>query len=48
MAEKSVRGLDLHVVTKIVPVRLREELRQIDRLVEYGIFQSRSEAIRGS
>jgi Arc/MetJ-type ribon-helix-helix transcriptional regulator len=37
------------MVTKIVPVRLREEeLRQIDRLVEYGIFQSRSEAIRGS
>jgi Arc/MetJ-type ribon-helix-helix transcriptional regulator len=35
-----------NVVTKIVPVRLREELRQIDRLVEYGIFQSRSEAIR--
>jgi Arc/MetJ-type ribon-helix-helix transcriptional regulator len=37
----------LHMVTKIVPVRLREEeLRQIDRLVKYGIFQSRSEAIR--
>jgi Arc/MetJ-type ribon-helix-helix transcriptional regulator len=37
----------LHVVTKIVPVRLREEeLRRIDRLVEYGIFQSRSEVIR--
>jgi Arc/MetJ-type ribon-helix-helix transcriptional regulator len=36
-----------NVVTKIVPVRLREEeLRQIDRLVKYGIFQSRSEAIR--
>jgi len=27
MAEKSVRGLDLHVVTKMVPVRLREELK---------------------
>jgi hypothetical protein len=28
-----------NVVTKIVPVRLREEeLRQIDRLVKYGIF----------
>ena len=37
----------LHMVTKIVPVRLREEeLKRIDRLVEYGIFQSRSEAIR--
>lgn len=35
------------MVTKIVPVRLREEeLRQIDRLVKYGILQSRSEAIR--
>jgi metal-responsive CopG/Arc/MetJ family transcriptional regulator len=34
------------VVAK-VPVRLREqELKQIDQLVEYGVFQSRSEAIR--
>jgi len=33
--------------TKIVPVRLRDqELRQIDQLVEYGVFRSRSEAIR--
>jgi len=37
----------LHMVTKIVPIRLKEEeLKQIDELVEYGIFQSRSEAIR--
>jgi Arc/MetJ-type ribon-helix-helix transcriptional regulator len=28
-----------------VPVRLGE-LKQIDQLVEYGVFQSRSEAIR--
>jgi Arc/MetJ-type ribon-helix-helix transcriptional regulator len=35
------------MVTKIVPIRLKEEeLKQIDELVEYGIFQSRSEAIR--
>lgn len=35
------------MVTKIIPVRLKErELEQIDQLVEYGIFQSRSEAIR--
>lgn len=35
------------MVTKIIPVRLKEqELRQIDQLVEYGIFRSRSEAIR--
>jgi len=33
--------------TKIVPVRLRDqELRQIDQLVGYGVFRSRSEAIR--
>jgi len=37
----------LHVVAKIIPVRLREEeLKHIDRLVEYGVFRSRSEAIR--
>lgn len=37
----------LHMVTKIVPIRLKEEeLKQIDELVEYGIFQSRCEAIR--
>jgi len=30
-----------------MPIRLRdEELKQIDKLVELGIFQSRSEAIR--
>ena len=30
-----------------VSVRLREqELKQIDQLVEYGVFRSRSEAIR--
>lgn len=35
------------MVSKIIPIRLREqELKQIDRLIEYGIFQSRSEAIR--
>jgi Arc/MetJ-type ribon-helix-helix transcriptional regulator len=35
------------MVTKIVPIRLKEEeLKQIDELVEYGIFQSRCEAIR--
>jgi len=34
------------VVAK-VSVRLREqELKQIDQLVEYGVFRSRSEAIR--
>jgi len=34
------------VITK-VSVRLREqELKQIDQLVEHGIFRSRSEAIR--
>jgi Arc/MetJ-type ribon-helix-helix transcriptional regulator len=34
------------VITK-VSVRLREqELKQIDQLVEHGVFQSRSEAIR--
>jgi Arc/MetJ-type ribon-helix-helix transcriptional regulator len=33
--------------TKVIPVRLREqELKQIDQLVEYGVFRSRSEAIR--
>jgi Arc/MetJ-type ribon-helix-helix transcriptional regulator len=32
---------------KVISVRLSErELRKIDRLVEYGVFQSRSEAIR--
>jgi Arc/MetJ-type ribon-helix-helix transcriptional regulator len=32
---------------KVVSVRLSErELREIDRLVEYGVFRSRSEAIR--
>jgi Arc/MetJ-type ribon-helix-helix transcriptional regulator len=32
---------------KVIPVRLREqELKQIDQLVEYGVFRSRSEAIR--
>jgi flagellar biosynthesis regulator FlbT len=35
------------MVTKIVSIRLKEEeLKQIDQLVEYGIFQSRNEAIR--
>jgi Arc/MetJ-type ribon-helix-helix transcriptional regulator len=35
------------MTTKIIPIRLREqELKQIDQLIEYGIFQSRSEAIR--
>ncbi|MGB9717712.1 MAG: ribbon-helix-helix domain-containing protein [Thermoproteota archaeon] len=35
------------MVSRIIPIRLKDqELRQIDRLVEYGIFQSRSEAIR--
>ena len=39
--------IGIRMVTKIIPVRLREEeLKQIDQLVEYGIFQSRSEAIR--
>ncbi|WP_187146655.1 ribbon-helix-helix domain-containing protein [Candidatus Korarchaeum cryptofilum] len=33
--------------TKVIPVRFREqELKQIDQLVEYGVFRSRSEAIR--
>jgi len=33
--------------TKVIPVRLRgQELKQIDQLVEYGVFRSRSEAIR--
>ncbi|MGC8933300.1 MAG: ribbon-helix-helix domain-containing protein [Candidatus Methanodesulfokora sp.] len=37
----------LHMVSKIVPVRLKEqELKQIDQLVEHGVFGSRSEAIR--
>ncbi|MEM2848844.1 MAG: ribbon-helix-helix domain-containing protein [Candidatus Bathyarchaeia archaeon] len=32
---------------KVIPVRLKDhELKQIDRLVEHGIFQSRSDAIR--
>ncbi|MGC9104396.1 MAG: ribbon-helix-helix domain-containing protein [Candidatus Methanodesulfokora sp.] len=35
------------MVSKIVPVRLKEqELKQIDQLVEHGVFGSRSEAIR--
>ncbi|MGB9759543.1 MAG: ribbon-helix-helix domain-containing protein [Thermoproteota archaeon] len=35
------------MVSRIIPVRLKEqELKQIDQLVEHGIFQSRSEAIR--
>jgi len=35
------------MVTKIVSIRLKEEeLKQIDQLVECGIFQSRNEAIR--
>jgi len=35
------------MVSRVAPIRLRdEELKQIDRLVELGIFQSRSEAIR--
>jgi Arc/MetJ-type ribon-helix-helix transcriptional regulator len=35
------------MTTKIIPIRLKEqELKQIDQLIEYGIFQSRSEAIR--
>jgi len=37
----------LNMVVKIIPVRLgKEELKQIDRLVEYGVFRSRSKAIR--
>lgn len=33
--------------SKLIPIRLKEqELKQIDQLVEFGIFQSRSEAIR--
>ena len=35
------------IVMKVISVRLSErELREIDRLVEYGVFRSRSEAIR--
>jgi Arc/MetJ-type ribon-helix-helix transcriptional regulator len=35
------------MVSRIIPIRLKEqELKQIDQLVEHGIFQSRSEAIR--
>ena len=35
------------MATRVVPVRLGEqELKQIDQLVDFGIFQSRSEAIR--
>ena len=36
--------ISIHVVSK-VSVRLRE-LKQIDQIVEHGVFQSRSEAIR--
>lgn len=35
------------MVTKKISIRLKEqELKQIDQLIEYGIFKSRSEAIR--
>jgi Arc/MetJ-type ribon-helix-helix transcriptional regulator len=35
------------IVMKVISVRLSErELREIDRLVECGVFRSRSEAIR--
>jgi len=38
----------LHMVVKIIPVRLgEEELKQIDRLVEYGVFRSRSKSYKG-
>lgn len=35
------------MVSRIIPVRLNEqEIKQIDKLVECGVFRSRSEAIR--
>lgn len=35
------------MVSRIIPVRLREEdLKQVDALVELGIFDSRSRALR--
>jgi Arc/MetJ-type ribon-helix-helix transcriptional regulator len=40
-------SISIQMSTKVIPVRLREqELKQIDQLVEYGVFRSRSEAIR--
>ncbi|ACB07464.1 CopG domain protein DNA-binding domain protein [Candidatus Korarchaeum cryptofilum OPF8] len=39
--------ISIQMSTKVIPVRFREqELKQIDQLVEYGVFRSRSEAIR--